>query len=149
MAAVTVAEVMSRDVVPVAWTMPVPDILEVLMRNGIGAAPVVGPGGTVLGLVSEADLLTGLRPGACRHGTRWLVGSSRRGAHHPVPATVAGDVMGSTLVTARPDTDLMAAIQRMDEAGVAGLVVVDSLGRPQGIVRRDDAPRWYPRLDRR
>jgi CBS-domain-containing membrane protein len=52
-----VADVMTRNVLTVGQKTPFKDIVEILADAGIGAVPVLDPNGTVLGVVSEADLL--------------------------------------------------------------------------------------------
>jgi len=147
MASSMVRDVMTRDVVTVQRDTPLREIVELLERHRVSAVPVVDRRGFVQGLVSEADLLPKLRLGAGRHGTRWLLGSRRRTARAKAMGTVAGDLMSTTLVTARPNTWVVAAAQRMDRAGVRRLVVVDDLGKLQGIVSRHDLLKLYQRPD--
>ena len=147
MTSLTVRDVMTRDVVTVRPDTPFAEIVELLEHHRISAVPVVDRGGVVVGLVSEADLMPKLRLGASRHGTRWLVGSRVRSARAKAAGTVARDLMSTHLVTAMPNTWVVAAARRMDDAGVRRLVVVDDLGRLEGIVSRHDLLTLYRRPD--
>src|SRR4051794_16067543 len=79
-----VSSVMTATVITVAPETPFKDVVAVLSGSasgsGIGAVPVVGPGGGLLGVVSEADVLAkqefhgGADPvphGAPRRRVRW------------------------------------------------------------------------------
>jgi CBS-domain-containing membrane protein len=57
MSKVTVADVMTTDVVTVPPTAPFKEVARVLVSRGISAVPVVDEESTLLGVVSEADLL--------------------------------------------------------------------------------------------
>ncbi len=143
----TVREVMTKDVVSVRPDTPFREIVALLDKHRISAVPVVDRGGVVVGVVSEADLLPKLRFGAVRHETRWMPGRRRRTARAKAGGTVARDLMSPTVVTALPNTWVVAAARRMDAAGVRRLVVVDDLGRLQGIVSRHDLLTLYRRPD--
>lgn len=50
-------DIMTPDVITVAPDMPVAEIAATLLRNHISAVPVSGDGKTVIGIVSEGDLM--------------------------------------------------------------------------------------------
>jgi len=54
---IEVAEVMTRPVRTVAPEATLEEVARTLVRQQIGCLPVVGPDGTLLGLVTETDLL--------------------------------------------------------------------------------------------
>jgi CBS-domain-containing membrane protein len=143
----TVREVMTRDVVSVRPDTPFREIVALLDRHRISAVPVVDRAGVVVGVVSEADLLPKLRLGAVRHDVRWLGRGHNRTARAKAGGTVARDLMSTRVVTALPNTWVVAAARRMDAAGVRRLVVVDDLGRLQGILSRHDLLTLYRRPD--
>lgn len=53
----TASEVMTRDVLSVAPEMPRRKVAKLLLERGISAAPVADVNGSVIGMVSENDLL--------------------------------------------------------------------------------------------
>jgi CBS domain-containing protein len=138
MGSLMVRDVMTRDVVAVRPDTPFGDIVDTLAENQISAVPVVDRGGLVVGVVSEADVLSKLRPAVRRHSSRWLPSGRDRLARAKASVGSARDVMSTNLVTALPDTWVVVAAQRMDRAGVRRLVVVDELGRIRGILSRHD-----------
>jgi CBS domain-containing protein len=53
----TAGDIMTKDVLFVGPELPTRTVAKLLLEKGISAAPVVEPGGEVVGMVSEADLL--------------------------------------------------------------------------------------------
>src|SRR5579859_1323171 len=143
----TVRELMTKDVVSVRPDTPFREIVALLDSHRISAVPVVDRAGVVVGVVSEADLLPKLRLGAARHDVRWLGRAHDRMARAKADGTVARDLMSTPVVTALPNTWVVAAARRMDAARVRRLVVVDDLGRLQGILSRHDLLTLYRRPD--
>lgn len=126
----TVAEAMTRQVVSFSPTTTVADAFTTLERRGIRGAPVVDDE-RVVGIVTILDLAAA-RPRPAATGP-----FLRPGAHHR-EWTVA-DVMTRSPITATPREPLADAIERMDEASVARLPVVDEQGTPVGMLARADA----------
>jgi acetoin utilization protein AcuB len=56
---ITVAEVMTKDVITTTPFALIPDVARTLLRNRIGALPVV-EGGTLVGVISQTDVLEAL-----------------------------------------------------------------------------------------
>jgi CBS domain-containing protein len=133
-----VRDVMTRDVVAVRPDTPFRDVVDVLAENNLSAVPVVDRDGIVIGLVSEAHVLVRLRAVVRRHSSRWLPSGRDRLARAKASAGTAGDVMSTRLLTARPDTWVVAAAERMAHEQVRQLVVVDGHDRLLGIVSRHD-----------
>ena len=60
-----VSEVMTKDVVTVSTRTPLKDVARLLIERRISGVPVVDDDGSVLGVVSEGDILAqGARAGA-------------------------------------------------------------------------------------
>ena len=124
-----IRDVMTADVRSVRRSTPVRDIAEILSGGKISAVPVVDGERTVVGVVSEADLLSrALPPG------RWA--SRRRRARYA--ADVAEQVMTAPAVTVGPDDSIVEAARRMMRGHVKRLPVVDRYGKLMGIVSRAD-----------
>jgi acetoin utilization protein AcuB len=105
-----------------------------LGAQGVSGGPVV-EAGRVVGMVTLSDLL--VREG---HVASQTSGPFLRGERHLAHLTVA-DVMTRNVVSVGADEPLVRAAELMDSAGVNRLPVVDDLGKPIGIVARDDVIR--------
>lgn len=137
---VKVTEVMSHPVITVAPDAPIKEAARRLVRHGISALPVVDATGSLVGIVSEADLLPlETRPDPRSQATPIAptAGSS--------PRTVS-DVMTRRVVAVPPDMDVSQAARTMIEAEVKRVPVVDC-GRLVGIVSRRDLVRVIARSD--
>ena len=51
-------EIMTRDIITVSPSMKVKDLAMTLIKNQISGAPVAGKDGKILGVVSEADIIS-------------------------------------------------------------------------------------------
>ncbi len=65
-------DVMVRDVVTVGPDVDVAEAIALLAKHDISALPVVDADGTLIGLLSEADLLERKQLGAERHHSWWI-----------------------------------------------------------------------------
>jgi len=139
---------MTVDVVTVREDTPYRDIVDTLHEHRVSAAPVVDAGGQVVGVVSEADLLHKIEHVGEEHERRIFVSRRYKEAQAKAHGVTARDLMSAPAVTIAPDTPLIAAAKRLDEAKVKRLPVVDERGRLVGIVARGDLLRVYLRPDR-
>jgi len=78
------ADIMTKSVICVGPSTPVSEIAALLLKNGISAVPVIDENGSMLGLVSEDDLL---RRGRAKRGASWWLSLLARG--QPAPEDVA------------------------------------------------------------
>ncbi|SDS08091.1 CBS domain-containing protein [Nocardioides scoriae] len=131
---------MTPDPVSVTPTTSARDATAALSRHRISALPVVD-GGTVVGVVSEADLLRDAFP------------PDRRAHLRPPPersgptGTTVGEVMTSPAVTAHAATDVADVVRTMATGGFKSLPVVDDHGALVGVVSRSDLVRFRDRGD--
>ena len=51
-------EIMTRDIITVSPSMKIKDLAMTLIKNQISGAPVAGKDGKILGVVSEADIIS-------------------------------------------------------------------------------------------
>jgi len=108
----TAGDIMTAPVITVTPDASVGQVAETLRRQRISAVPVVDAAGTVLGLVSEYDLL------------------AKTGA-------VAGDVMVTALITVSSETAVGDVRHLLVERRIRRVPVLDA-GRLVGIVSRSD-----------
>ena len=66
-----VADVMTQDVISVSTATPVSEVAGVLVGMRIGAVPVIGADGSLLGIISESDLIRRAEIGTQRRRSLW------------------------------------------------------------------------------
>jgi CBS domain-containing protein len=125
-------DVMSSPVVSMPPDAPLKDVAATLVEHGINAVPVVDATDRLIGIVSEADLLsleTGLGRGPAGAGPR-----------------TAGEVMRQSVYTLTGDTDVTAAARLMLRHRLKSVPVVAG-ERVVGMVARRDLLRLIARSD--
>jgi CBS domain-containing protein len=146
----TVRDVMTRSVVSVRRSTPLKRVAQILVEHGISGVPVVDTDGTVLGVVSEADLLVKEQGAEAIHHRPLarLFGESAGARDQLVKlgAVTAAEAMTGPAVTIAPDRPIHEAAATMTRLHVNRLPVVDD-GRLIGIVSRTDLVRAYVRPD--
>ena len=137
-------DLMHSDVVTVKSTTPLREVARTLLVHRISAVPVVDESGTLVGMVSEGDLV-GRKRTERETKSEWWLQRLAEGEnlntdflqHLQGPLAVAREVMSSPVLTVGEETraDQIAAI--MAEHRVKRLPVIRD-GRIVGIVRRAD-----------
>ena len=141
-----VGNVMTHDVVSVRVRTPFHDIAELLSTHRISAVPVLGATNTVLGVVSEADLLRKYELRGAEHRPPWW-SRTRRRMWSKATGTVAEDVMTTPAVTIDVDANIGAAARLLTNHNLRCLPVVDASERLVGIVSRHDLVQVFVRSD--
>jgi CBS domain-containing protein len=142
-----VADLMTRDVASVTPGTSLKEVAALLVERRISGLPVCDASGTVLGVVSEADILwktQGYPPERSRF-LHWFVDQTG-GDDVRLHARDAGSAMTAPAVTICSDTDAARAARLMVENRVNRLPVVDG-GRLVGILTRADLVRAFTRVD--
>jgi CBS domain-containing protein len=142
-----IESLMTRDVVSVTPDTPLKDVAALLSEKHISGLPVCDTDGTVLGVVSEADILRleqGIGPYVGGR-LRWLV---RRldDEIDKLGARTAGAAMTAPALTVRPIDHAAAAARLMVGHRINRLPVVAE-GKLVGIVTRADLVRAFHRTD--
>jgi CBS domain-containing protein len=101
------------------------DVIASLMIEGFGAVPVVDKTRTLIGIVSEHDLLGAIDDG------------------HRLGALTAGEVMTGNPYSVRPETDLGTLVHVLRASDLIRVPVVDAKDRLVGIIARRDVLRTY------
>jgi CBS domain-containing protein len=132
-------DVMTCGVVCVGVKESIFDAAELLLGAGVSAAPVIDDKGTVVGIVSEADLLRRAEIGTVPRKS-WLsrlLASEASSAHEFVSAHArkVSDVMTRTVITAAEDAPLDELVDLMERHNVKRIPVVRD-GKLVGIVSR-------------
>jgi CBS domain-containing protein len=129
-----VRDIMTTEVVTVRPDTPYRTVAALFREHRVSGFPVTGDDGTVIGVVSETDLLA-------------LAAGQRHRRHDPGDQATAGDLMSHPAVTARPDDLVQAAAGLMRKHRLQRLPVVGPDGRLAGIVSRSDVLSVFDRSD--
>jgi len=139
-----VQDVMTRDVVSVREDTPFKSVASTLVGHHISGAPVITPIGTVVGVVSESDLLP-------NEGHAGEPDRLRDLLHHDqakkASARTARDLMNAPAVTVTPETSVRRAAAILARHSLKRLPVVDGTGLLVGIVSRRDVLSAFLRSD--
>ena len=143
-----VRDVMSAHPISVRKTASFKEIVARLREYRVSAFPVLECDGTIIGVVSEADLLAKEALDVGQPGVRGLItGIVRRRAFRKAAGVTAGDLMTSPAVTVGADDTVEHAARLMYTRGLKRLPVVDATGRLTGIISRTDVLAVFDRPD--
>ena len=141
----TVKDVMSTHVIAIREGAPYKEIATRLREHRVSAFPVIDADNKVIGVVSEADLLTKEALGGDIPGV--LHGLTRHRELTRAAAVTAADLMTKPAVTIGPREPVTHAARLMFNRRVKRLPVIDDDGRLVGIVTRSDVLSVYSRSD--
>jgi CBS domain-containing protein len=146
-----VRDVMTTDVARLGPDATHDEIVDLLLARRVSGLPVTDEDGRLVGIVTEADLVTREAYGPGRRCPVDVLLDNLRNRPpawvRKAAATTAADLMTRTVVTTSPDADLPTTARRLLESGHRRLPVIDADGRLVGIVSRRDllAPAYgYP-----
>jgi CBS domain-containing protein len=150
-----VRELMSSPAITVGPTTLIRDVARIMREHVISGVPVVEDDGTLLGVITELELIARNAP---VHEPRYIAVLS---AYIPVSleehrrykeqlrqalAITAMDLMRTDVVTIRPDEEVGEALEAMLDPEVTMLPVVDK-GQVIGVVTRTDILRLIETLE--
>jgi len=140
----TVKDVMSTHVIAVRQSAPYKEMAAMLHEQRVSAFPVLDDDNKVVGVVSEADLLTK----EALEGTvpRTLLSRQER-VRKQVNALTAAGLMTKPAVTIGPDEPVTRAARLMFDKRVKRLPVIRDDGKLIGILTRSDVLSVYSRPD--
>lgn len=121
---ITVKEVMERHVQSVHLRTK-GDVIASLMIEGFGAVPVLDKQRTLVGIVSEHDLLAAIDDG------------------HRLGEVTAREIMTGNPYSIRPETNLGTLVHVLRASDLVRVPVVDAHDRLVGIIARRDVLRTY------
>jgi CBS domain-containing protein len=144
----TVKDVMTAHVIAVRKGASFKEIAEELRECWVSAFPVVDDDGKVIGVVSEADLLTMEALDGGQADTRGRIsGALYRREQERAAGVTAGDLMTHPAVTAGPDEPVEHTARLMYARQVKRLPVTYTAGHLIGIISRTDVPAICSRPD--
>ncbi len=138
--AVTVGEVMTREVVAVHPETPMRELVDDLVERSFRAVPVIDADRRVIGIITNGDLV---RRGGLPVHLGLLQSFDIPSIHEQLaklaePHRQAGEIMTSPAVTVRPELHVQHAAELMLKRKLKRLPVVDAEGLLLGIVSRVD-----------
>jgi len=140
----TVQEIMTTRVIWVNKDATFREMAVALREHRVSAFPVVDDDHKVIGVVSEADLLT---KEALDDEPGVLAGILHRKDQAKARGVTAGDLMTATVVAVRPDDTVEHAARLMYDRRVKRLPVTDTDGHLVGIISRADVLAVFDRTD--
>lgn len=138
-----VRDVMITEVASVDAAVPCKEAAQLMSEWTVSAIPVTDQDRQVLGMVSEADILSKQerRPG------RLALARRTRRKRAKAAALTAGQMMTAPAITIRPDASLRTAARLMNAHRIRRLPVVDEYGKLLGVVSRRDLLTAFLRAD--
>jgi len=140
----TVQEIMTARVIWVSKDATFREMAVALREHRVSAFPVVDDDHKVIGVVSEADMLT---KEALDDEPGVLAGILHRKDQAKARGVTAGDLMTATVVAVRPDDTVEHAARLMYDRRVKRLPVTDADGHLVGIISRADVLSVFDRTD--
>jgi CBS domain-containing protein len=138
---VLVRDIMTTADVSIAPEAPVLEVVRRLVDGSVGALAVVEPDGSIIGVVTEADVLARVAYHDHEGGLGAFLSGPTTGSDArwlpKADAATARELMSSRLVSVGPDDDVRVAARSMLELRVVHLPVVAD-GRVVGMVSRHD-----------
>ena len=143
-----VKDVMTSDVVSVRPETSLKEVARLLVERKISGVPVVAEDGTVVGVVSEGDILFKERgPFESKRMLSWFLEPHDLEAQLKFEARTAAEAMTAPAKTIPGWHSVSGAAAQMIDEGVNRLPVVDNAGKLVGIVTRADLVRAFVRSD--
>ncbi len=133
-----VRDAMTRNVISLNKFDDIGQAVKLLAEKNISGLPVVDRENHVVGIISEADVVSMVgsrRAHTFKEILRSIVG-------HPLPERkmghLVGDIMTAPAITVRADTEISEAVRLMDGRRIRRLPVVDKDERLVGLISRSD-----------
>lgn len=141
-----VQDIMTTDVVTAAPDMSLKEVARHLVERGISGMPVVDAEGSVVGVISETDVIVKERPEPYNGAVSRRLGRIDLEEQAKRKARLVGETMSSPAITVEAFWTIPGAAELMRVHAVNRLPVVKQ-GRLVGIVTRADLVRAFARSD--
>lgn len=134
-----VEEIMTKDVITVSPKTPIHEAAELMIDHGVSGLPVVDDAGSVVGIVSEGDLILREKPRERAPWWRLFFGDAERLAreYQKAHGMTVGEVMTRSLIAVSPDFPIESAALILDQHRIRRVPVVAE-GQLLGILSRGD-----------
>lgn len=134
-----VEEIMTKDVITVSPKTPIHEAAQLMIDHGVSGLPVVDDAGSVVGIVSEGDLILREKPRERAPWWRLFFGDAERLAreYQKAHGMTVGEVMTRSLIAVSPDFPIESAALILDQHRIRRVPVVAD-GQLLGILSRGD-----------
>ncbi|MDA8100715.1 MAG: CBS domain-containing protein [Nitrospiraceae bacterium] len=133
-----VKDVMTKGVITITKFESIVTVADILQERNISGLPVVDKDNKVVGIITQADILSMVGVGrdhTFKDLLKYMLGE-------PLPGKKLGDTVGDIMttpaVTIKADANIAEAIQLMDDKKIRRLTVVDDKQKLLGIITRAD-----------
>ncbi len=133
-----VEDVMKKDVLAIKKFETIVSAANILSEKNISGLPVVDNDNKVVGIVTQADILSIVgvsKDPSVKDLLKHLLGEK---LPEQRMGDIVGDIMTSPVATIRPDASIAEAVQAMAEKKIRRLCVVDSKSKLIGLITRAD-----------
>jgi CBS domain-containing protein len=133
-----VRDVMTKNVLSITKYESIIHVADILTEHNISGLPVVDKENKVIGIISQADILSMV--GVSREHTFKDLLKYMLGERLPERriGDLVGDIMTSPALTIGPDMNIAEAVKMMDEKRIRRLTVADEKNTLIGILTRAD-----------
>ncbi|MCE4603694.1 MAG: CBS domain-containing protein [Aeropyrum sp.] len=114
------SHVMSSPPIVVGEEASIIEAASIMRERGVGSLIVVDGRGRIVGVLTERDVINSLAVGKACSGGR------------------VGEVMSRNIIVASRDESLESVVEKMREANVRHVPVIDEEGRPVGVISARD-----------
>jgi CBS domain-containing protein len=133
-----VGDAMTTNVISISKYESIMQVANILTEKNISGLPVVDKENKVLGIITQADILSMV--GVRREHTfkdllKYMLGEP---LHERKIGDHVGDIMTAPALTIKPDANIAEAVRIMDEKRIRRLTVVDGKNTLIGILTRAD-----------
>ena len=130
---------------PVIWVKPettIADAARLMLKHSISGLPVMDEDASVVGMLTESDLLRRAETGTARLRGRWLeflIAPGRLAQEYVAAhARKVGEVMSTEVVSVHPEDDLAEVVRLMQKRRRVKRLPVIENGKLVGIISRAD-----------
>ncbi len=132
-------DVMTRPVITASPETSLLEIVQLMLDQRISALPIIAEDGSLVGIVSEGDLMRRAELGVQGHSSWWLaaLGGKVRLADEfvKIHGMKAGDIMTHNVISVGPDTQLPEIAETLERKHIKRVPVIED-GSVVGIVSR-------------
>jgi CBS domain-containing protein len=135
---ILVRDVMTTNIISISKYESVMQVANILAEKNISGLPVVDKENKVIGIITQADILSMV--GVGREHTfkdllKYMLGEP---LHERKVGDHVGDIMTSPALTIKPGATIAEAVRIMDEKKIRRLTIVDDKNELIGILTRAD-----------